>query len=69
MKVFLLQRRKKTGLTMAHLQNQNADALRGLEENHGIVEVVTLLKTLAKQVTNGKKSCQRCIRSERNTQP
>lgn len=42
---------------MIHLQNQNADALRGLEKNHGIVEVVTVLKNLVKQATNGKKSC------------
>lgn len=41
---------------MTHIQNQNADAFRGLEKNRGIIEVVALLYNLAKQVPNGKKS-------------
>lgn len=48
---------KKTNLPVSYLQNQNADALRGLEKGHGIVEVVTLLQNFVTQVTKGKTSC------------
>lgn len=53
---FFSEENKKTDLPMTHVQNQNADALRGLEKGHGIVEVVTLLKNFVTQVINGKKS-------------
>jgi len=54
---FISKESKKTVLHMTHLQNQNADVLRGVEKGHGIVEAVTLLQNFVTQVTNGKKSC------------